>query len=134
MIVVKIKKAKGTKKCVKKRKLKFENYKNCFEATQLDNKVKYLEKNEINIDSLKNVHKEFIKDNKLILKTQERFKSERHIVFTEEINKIALSLNYDKRIQSNDSIETYLYGTSKELLIEKAEIKCNNMIKWYKND
>ena len=129
MIVVKIKKAKGTKKCVKKRKLKFENYKNCFEATQLDNKVKYLEKNEINIDSLKNVHKEFIKDNKLILKTQERFKSERHIVFTEEINKIALSLNYDKRIQSNDSIETYLYGTSKELLIEKAEIKCNNMIK-----
>ena len=129
MIVVKIKKAKGTKKCVKKRKLKFENYKNCFEATQLDNKVKYLEKNEINIDSLKNVHKEFIKDNKLILKTQERFKSERHIVFTEEINKIALSLNYDKRIQSNDSIETYLYGTSKELLIEKEEIKCNNMIK-----
>ena len=129
MIVVKIKKAKGTKKCVKKRKLKFENYKNCFEATQLDNKVKYLEKNEINIDSLKNVHKEFTKDNKLILKTQERFKSERHIVFTEEINKIALSLNYDKRIQSNDSIETYLYGTSKELLIEKAEIKCNNMIK-----
>ena len=44
MIVVKTKKAKGTKKCVKKRKLKFENYKNCFEATQLDNKVKYLEK------------------------------------------------------------------------------------------
>ena len=129
MIVVKIKKAKGTKKCVKKRKLKVENYKNCFEATSLDNKVKYLEKNEINIDSLKKFHKEFIKDNKLILKTQERFKSERHIVFTEEINKIALSLNYDKRIQSNDSIETYLYGTSKELLIEKAEIKCNNMIK-----
>ena len=129
MIVVKIKKAKGTKKCVKKRKLKVENYKNCFEATSLDSKVKYLEKNEINIDSLKNVRKEFIKDNKLILKTQERFKSERHIVFTEEINKIALSLNYDKRIQSNDSIETYLYGTSKELLIEKAEIKCNNMIK-----
>ena len=73
MIVVKIKKAKGTKKCVKKRKLKVENYKNCFEATSLDNKVKYLEKNEINIDSLKNVHKEFIKDKKLILKTQERF-------------------------------------------------------------
>ena len=40
------KKAKGTKKCVIKRKLKFENYKNCLEATQLDNKIKYLEKNE----------------------------------------------------------------------------------------
>ena len=32
------KKAKGTKKCVIKRKLKFENSKNCLEATQLDNK------------------------------------------------------------------------------------------------
>ena len=40
------KKAKDTKKCVIKRKLKFENYKNCLEATQLDNKIKYLEKNE----------------------------------------------------------------------------------------
>ena len=36
------KKAKGTKKCVIKRKLKFENCKNCLEATQLDNKIKYL--------------------------------------------------------------------------------------------
>ena len=34
------KKAKGTKKCVIKRKLKFENYKNCLEATQLENKIK----------------------------------------------------------------------------------------------
>ena len=47
------KKTKGTKKCVIKRKLKFEKYKNCLEATQLDNKIKYLEKNEINIHSLK---------------------------------------------------------------------------------
>ena len=38
------KKAKGTKKRVIKRKLKFENHKNCLEATQLDNKIKYLEK------------------------------------------------------------------------------------------
>ena len=38
------KKAKVTKKCVLKRKLKFENYKNWLEATQLDNKIKYLEK------------------------------------------------------------------------------------------
>ena len=36
------KKAKGTKKRVIK-KIKFENYKNCLEATQLDNKIKYLE-------------------------------------------------------------------------------------------
>ena len=37
MMAMKIKKVKGTKKCV--RKLKFENYKNCLEATQLENKL-----------------------------------------------------------------------------------------------
>ena len=37
------KKAKGTKICVIKRKLKFENYKNCLEAIELENKVKHLE-------------------------------------------------------------------------------------------
>ena len=51
MTVVKIKKVKDTKKCDIKRKDIFENYKNCLEATHLDNKMKYLEKNEINIDS-----------------------------------------------------------------------------------
>ena len=33
-----------TKKCVVKRKPKFENYKNCLEETQLENKIKHLEK------------------------------------------------------------------------------------------
>ena len=47
------KKAKGTQKCVIKGKIKFENYKNCLEATQLDNKIKYLEKNKISINILK---------------------------------------------------------------------------------
>ena len=55
------KKAKGTKKCVIKRKLKFENYENYLEATKLENKIKHLEKNKINIDSLKKNHKETIK-------------------------------------------------------------------------
>ena len=40
------KKAKVTKNCVTKGKLKFENCKNCLEATQLDNKIRYLEKKE----------------------------------------------------------------------------------------
>ena len=44
--------AKGTKICVIKRKIKFENYTNCLEASQLENKIKYLEKNEISVDSL----------------------------------------------------------------------------------
>ena len=43
----------GTKKCVIKRKLKFENYKNFLEATQLENKMNYLQKNKISIDSRK---------------------------------------------------------------------------------
>ena len=47
------KKAKGTKTCAIKRKLKFENCKNCLEATQLENKISYIEKNKINIDCLK---------------------------------------------------------------------------------
>ena len=51
------KKPKGIKKCVIKRRLKFEISKNCLEATQLDNKINYLEKNEINVDSLKKEHK-----------------------------------------------------------------------------
>ena len=62
----------------------------------------------------------------------QRFKSERHNVFTEETNKIVLSSNNDKRIQSIDSIETYAYGTSKDLVGDKEEIKCSNIIKRYK--
>ena len=70
----------------------------------------------------------------MILKTQQRFKSERRNVFTEEINRIALSSNHGKRMQSIDSIETYAYGTSKDLVSEKEKIKCNNIIQRYKND
>ena len=43
------KKAKDTKKCVIKRKRKFENYKSCFEATQLENKVNHLENKTLRI-------------------------------------------------------------------------------------
>ena len=103
---------------------------NCLEATQLENKVNHLERNKIDVCRIKKDSTEFIKDNKLILKTQE---SERHNVFTEKINKIALSSNDDKKIQSVDLIEAYAYGTSKDLISEKEEIKCNNIKKQYKN-
>ena len=73
-----------------------------------------------------------MKNNKSILKTQQRFKSERHNVFIEEINKIALNSNNDKRMQSFDSIETYAYGMNKDLVSEKEEIKCNNTVIQYK--
>ena len=74
------KEAKGTKKCVIKRGLMFKNYKDC------------------NFN------------NKTILKSQQRFKSDYHNVFIEQINKIALSRNNDKRLQTLDKIATYPYG------------------------
>ena len=46
-------KAKGTKKCFIKKKLKFEDYENCLEAIQIVNKINHFEKNKIDVDSLK---------------------------------------------------------------------------------
>ena len=47
------KKAKGMKNCDIKRKLKIENYENYLDPTQFDNKIKYLEKCKITLDSLR---------------------------------------------------------------------------------
>ena len=58
-----------------------------------------------------------------MFKTQQRFKSERHNVFTKEINNIALDSNYDSRMESIDSIETYAYRMSKDLVSEKEVVK-----------
>ena len=71
------KKAKGTKNCVIKRRLMVKNYKDC------------------------------LFNNKIILKSQQRFKSDYHNVYTEQINKIVLSSNDNKRFQSFDKITTY---------------------------
>ena len=76
------KKAKGTKKCVIKRRLKFNDYKDC------------------------------LLNNQIVLKSQQRFNNERHDAYTEEINKIALSSNDDKRLQTFDIITSYPYGTN----------------------
>ena len=75
-----LKKAKGTKKCVVKKMLKFSDYKNCLFS------------------------------NGKFSKSQQRFKSENHSVFTENINKIALSCDDDKRIVAVDGISSYPYG------------------------
>ena len=98
--------SKRHKKCVIKRNLKFKDCKNALKTGQIEIKINHLEKNKIDVDSLKEDQKEFIKNRKLILKTQQRFRSEKHIVFTEEINEIALSSNDVKRMQSNDSIQS----------------------------
>ena len=50
-------------------------------------------------------------NNKTVYRSQERFKSCYHDVYTEEVNKIALSNNDDKRIQPYDGTTTYKYGT-----------------------
>ena len=75
MMVKVIKRIRG-QKCVIKRRLKFNDYKNC------------------------------LINNEIILKLQQRFKSEAHNVYTEEINKIALSSNDNKRLQTFDKITT----------------------------
>ena len=79
--------------------------------------------------------KKTVRNNKLILKIQKRFKSKRLHVFTEEINKITLSSNDVQIMQSTGSIiEMYAYGNNKYLVSEKEEIKCNNISERYKND
>ena len=62
------KRAKGTKKCIIKREIMFEHYKDC------------------------------LFNSKTIIKSQQRFRSDHHRVYTEEVNKIALSSNDDKRL------------------------------------
>ena len=56
MLVLKIKKAKDTKRCIIK-KIKFENYENCLKATQLENKINIQKKNKIDIYILQNIIK-----------------------------------------------------------------------------
>ena len=50
--------------------------------------------------------------NKVLYRSQQRFRSDHHKVYTEEVNKIALSSNDDKRIQTFDKVTTYPYGTN----------------------
>ena len=82
------KKAKGTKKCVIKRGLMLKNYEDC------------------------------LFNSKIILKSQQRFKSDYHNVYTKQINKIALSSNDDGRLQKFDKITTYPYGTNASKVCE----------------
>ena len=78
---IETKKAKGVKRCAIKHRLMFENYK----------------------DSLFK--------NKTILKSQLRFKSDHHNVYSEEVT---LNSNDDKRLQTFDRFTTYSYGTNAE--------------------
>ena len=57
-----------------------------------------------------NDYKNCLLDGEVILKSQRRFVSKGHNVYTENINKIALISNDDKRIVSSDKITSYPYG------------------------
>ena len=98
-----------------KRSFQVQRLQKFLKAFQIENIINYLGKKEIDDDSLK----EITKDKKVILKTQQGFKSERCNVFTEEINKIAFSSNDDKRMLLIDSIKTYGHGMSKNLICKK---------------
>ena len=84
-----IKKLKRQKKCVIQQKLMFENYKDC------------------------------LFNNKTIYRSQERFKSFYDNMYTEEVNKTALSSNDDKRF---DRITTYPYRTDEMIMIKQSQI------------
>ena len=84
--LVEHKKAKGTKKCVIKKHLNFDLYK----------KVLF--------------------NNETIRCSQQRFKSDYHIVYTQTVHKNALSNKDDKRIQSFNGVTTYPYGMDKDLI------------------
>ena len=73
------------------------------DTAQLENKTNHLEK-----------------DNNEFKKTEEVNK-----IFTEEVNKIALSSNYDKIIQSIDWIETFAHGLSKDLYVRKKKLNAS---------
>ena len=51
-------------------------------------------------------------NDKIILKSQERFKSDHHVVYREEVNKIVLISNDGKRLQTLDRVTTYQHGTN----------------------
>ena len=64
-------------------------------------------------------YKDCLYNNKTVYRSKERFKSYYHDVYTEEVNKIALSSNDDKRLQTSDRITTYPYGTNEMLMINE---------------
>ena len=57
-------------------------------------------------------------NDKIVVKSQQRFRSDHHSVYTEEINKIALSSNDDKRMQTFDKVTTYPFGTNAFMVCE----------------
>ena len=89
---------RGTKKCVIKQNLIFKNFEDC------------------------------LINNKNVYRSQQRFKSYNHDVYTEEVNKVALSANDDKRLKTYDGIETYPHGTNAFKVGESEMLKSKRLV------
>ena len=89
---------RGTKKCVIKQNLIFKNFEDC------------------------------LINNKNVYRSQQRFKSYNHDVYTEEVNKIALSANDGKRLQTYDNITTYPYETNAFKVCESEMLNSKRFI------
>ena len=87
-------------KCLINRILKFESYKKCLQS------------------------------NEIILGSQQKFKSEILSVFTGKVKKIALSSNYEKRLQTFDGIMSYLYDTNAGKVCKTELLQYLKDIKW----
>ena len=89
---------KGTKKCVIKQKLMSENFKDC------------------------------LFNNKTVYRSQERFRSYYHVMYTEEVNKIALSSYDDKRLQTSDRNTTCPYETNAFKVCKSEMLKVKDLL------
>ena len=67
-------------------------------------------------------------NDEVIIRSQQRFRSDHHRLYIEEVNKIALSSNDDKRLQTYDRITTYPYGTS-AIKVCELDILLNETVK-----
>ena len=87
------KRCKGTKKCVIKKRISFQDFKDCYETGRVQYRV------------------------------QHRFVSQKHVLYTQKINKVALSIGDNKRVQDCDGNRTYAYGTSVGIICKDELMK-----------
>ena len=92
-----MKKAKGTKKCIVKREITYKNYADALFSDEV------------------------------MIRSQQRFRSDHHKVCMEEVNKIALRSNDDKRIQTFDKVTTFPYGTNVFKVCESEMLSKNKL-------
>ena len=67
-------------------------------------------------------------NDEVIIRSQQRFRSYHHRVCTEEVNKIALSSNDDKRIQTFDKVTTFPYGINVFKVCENEMLSKINLL------